>query len=270
MRAMRCVLAGVLAAAIVTAVAAQPGGFGGFGGAQDVNTLVLTNAALQDELKVTADQKAKLKPLAEKQAEQAKASRELFAKGFKNIDKEAATEMFEKGQKLNEEVKKAVEDTLTADQKKRLHQIAIQVMDFQVFNDPDAQPGKGGGKGGKGGGFGGFATEAQKAVMKEVADALKLTDKQKSTVKGVVEEFNKERREINTEAGIGGFGGGKGGGKADPEKVEAANKKIDKLRKESWAKIQEALDDTQKTAWKGLVGEPFDTSKLRTPAPKKD
>ncbi|HEY1189117.1 MAG TPA: hypothetical protein VGE74_15795, partial [Gemmata sp.] len=176
------------------------------------------------------------------------------------------TELNEKRTKVAEEAKKVVDEALTADQKKRLHQIAIQVMGFNVFSSSEGR----GGKGGKGGGGFGGASEAQKAIQKEVSEALKLSDAQKSTIKGLVDDFNKESREIRSEAGIGGFGM-KGGGKAaDPEKVEVANKKVDKLRKETWAKVEEALDGTQKAAWKGLVGEAFDTSKLRPIAPKKD
>ncbi|AWM39196.1 hypothetical protein GobsT_25170 [Gemmata obscuriglobus] len=282
MRAMRCMLAGLMAAVLVTVVAAQPGGrqFGGFGGGfGDVNTLVLTNAALQEELKVTAAQKEKLKPLVDKQSEFQKSRMEMMSKGKDGFDREKFMEMNEQGKKLTEEVKKTVEDTLSADQKKRLQQIAVQQMGFTVFNDPEAKGGGGGGKGGKGGkggggGFGGFVTDSQKETIKEVGEALKLSDKQKSTIKAVVDDFNKESREIRTEAGIGGgFGGGKGGNREQPdqEKVDAANKKIERLRKEAWAKVEEALDSTQKTAWKGIVGEPFDLAKLRpAPLPKKD
>lgn len=259
MRAIRCLVAAVLAAGIVTVVAAQQPG-GGRGGNQDVNTLVFTNAALQEELKVTDAQKTKMKPVADKQAEITKALRDAFGGG--KFDKDKLTELNEKRTKVAEEAKKVADETLTDAQKKRLHQIAIQVMSFNVFNDPEAKGGKGG--------FGG-ATDAQKAIMKEVGDALKLSDKQKSTVKGVVDDFNKERGDINKEAGITGGGFGMKGGKApDQEKVDAANKKIDKLRKDSWTKIEESLEATQKTAWKGLVGDAFDTSKLNPPVMKKD
>jgi hypothetical protein len=261
MRAVRGLLAAILAAGIVTMVAAQPGGGFGFGG-QDVNTLVLTNTALQEEIKLTDAQKEKFKPALDKQAEMTKAFTDMFKGGKGGFDKEKFTELNEKRTKVAEEVKKIVDDTLTAEQKKRLKQISIQVMSFNVFNDPEAKGGKGG--------FGGFTSESQKALMKEVQDALKLSDTQKSTIKGVVADFNKERQEINKEAGIGGGFGMKGGKAPDPEKVEAANKKIDKLRKEAWGKIEEALDGTQKTAWKGLVGDAFDTSKLRPTIPKKD
>ncbi|VTR96407.1 Uncharacterized protein OS=Singulisphaera acidiphila (strain ATCC BAA-1392 / DSM 18658 / VKM B-2454 / MOB10) GN=Sinac_1105 PE=4 SV=1 [Gemmata massiliana] len=261
MRAIRCLVAALLAAGIVTVVAAQPGR-GGFGfGGQDVNSLVLTNVALQEEIKLTNAQKDKLKPAVEKQAELNKKRTELFSQGFKNVDKDKIAELTEEGAKVTEEVKKVVDETLNADQKKRLKQISIQVMNFTVFNDPEAKGGNKGGNKNKGG-FNFGPTDAQKAVMKEVAEALKLSDSQKSTVKGLVDEFNKESRELFAEAG--------GKGQFDPEKFDAANKKVDKLRKETWAKVEEALDATQKTAWKGLVGEPFDTAKLRPTFPKKD
>ncbi len=259
MRAIRCLLAAALAAGIVTVVVAQPGGGFGGGGGGDVNTLVFTNAALQEEIKLTAAQKEKMKPVADKQAEIAKSMRDAFSGG--KFDKEKFTEIREKAEKVAEESKKVIDDTLTADQKKRLKQISIQVMGFTAFGDPEAKGGKGG--------FGG-PSEAQKAIMKEVGETMKFTDKQKTAIKGIADEFNKESREIRTEAGIGGGKGGKG--KApDAEKAEAANKKIDKLRKEAWTKVEGELDATQKTAWKGLVGEAFDTSKLRpAPPPKKD
>jgi hypothetical protein len=253
MRAIRCLLAAVLAAGIVTVVAAQPGGGFGFGG-QDVDILVFSNTALQDEIKVTAAQKEKMKPIADKYADLTKKRFEAFKDGF---DKEKMAELREEGKKVNEEAKKVRDEVLTAAQKKRLNQIEIQVMSFNVFNDPEA----------KTKGFGGGASDSQKAIMKEVQDALKLTDAQKSTIKTVVADFNKERTEIFKDAGIGkGFKKGD----FDQEKFDAANKKVEKARKEYWGKIEEALDDSQKKTWKDLVGDAFDTSKLRPVPPKKD
>ena len=274
MRAIRCLLAAVLAAGIVTVVTAQQPG-GGFGGGQtqDVNVLNLTNAALQDEVKVTADQKAKLKPAGDKLSEAAKAN-----PGFgKDVDKEKRAEYTEKLKAASDEAKKAVEETLTSDQKKRLHQIAIQQAGFAALGDPDAKvEGKGGtGKGGAGkggtGGFGFGVTPATKEIQKEVSAALKLTDAQKTSVKEVTDAYNKETREIRTEFGLGGGGGFGGKGKeVDKDKQAEGTKKLDEARKKAWAKVEEALDGTQKTAWKGLVGEPFDLTKLRTVQPKKD
>ena len=134
---------------------------------------------------------------------------------------------------MNEEAKKVHDDVLTDAQKKRLKQIGIQNMGITVFNDPEAK----GGKGGKGGGFGG-PSEAAKATMKEVQDALKLTDSQKSTIKTVSSDFGKERQEIFKDAGIGGGKGGKGD--FDQEKFAAAMKKVDKAQKEAMGKVEEA------------------------------
>ncbi len=270
MRGIRCAVAAVLAAGIVTVVAAQPGGgFGGGFGGQDINTLVLTNTALQEELKITADQKTKLKPAADKQAELAKKQRELFGGGKKGeFDKEKFTAIQEEGKKVAEEVKKAVDETLTDAQKKRIKQISVQRMGVNVFAEP-TEEGKGG-KGGKGGGFGGgFQTEAQKATMKEVADALKLSDGQKSKVKDILSEHGKDLRAIRTDI----FGDAKGGGfgKApDPEKTKDFTAKSTKLSSETMGKIAEVLDDAQKKTWKELVGEPFDLAKLQPMIPKKD
>ncbi|MCS6864437.1 MAG: hypothetical protein RMJ56_11405 [Gemmataceae bacterium] len=262
MRAIRCFVAALLAAGMVTLVSAQPGpGFGfGFGGL-DVTNAVLTNTDLQQEIKVTDQQKEKFKPLADKQAEFAKELREAFGGGGK-FDKEKFAEINEKRTKLNEEIRKVVDETLTAEQKKRLKQISIQLLSFNVFNDPNAKGG-GGGKGG--GGFGFRPTEAQRELIKEVQSALNLTDSQKNSIKELTAEFNRTSGEIRREAGIGfGFGKGKQQ-QPDPEKVAEANKKIEKLRSETWAKIEETLDDNQKKAWKELVGAPFDISKLTQP-----
>jgi hypothetical protein len=272
MRAFRCFLAALLAAGIVSMVVAQPGGFGGFG-TPDVENLVLTNTALQEEIKLTDAQKEKLKPIVDKQSDLNKKFREAFSDGF---DKDKFTELNKERQDLAAQAKKVRDQVLTADQKKRLKQIQIQAMSFNVFNDPDA--GGKGGKGGKGGtgGKGGFGrvSDEQKAVMKEVQDSLKLSDSQKSSIRGIASDFNKERREIFTDAGIGGGRGkgGKGGAKVDPEKLDAANKKIEKARQEAWGKVEDVLDEGQKKAWKNLTGATFDTTKLNQfrPQPKKD
>jgi Spy/CpxP family protein refolding chaperone len=276
-------LAAVLAAGIVTVVAAQPGGrFGGFGGT-DVETLVFTNTPLQEDLKLTGEQKEKLKPISTKYADLNKKRADIFKDGF---DMEKMTELRDETKKVSEEAKKVRDEVLTDAQKKRMKQIEIQVMGLTVFNDPEAKGGGGGGKGGKGGkgggggggGFGFGVSDSQKALMKDVQDTLKLTDSQKSTIKTIVADFNKERGEIFKDAGIGGGGGGGGGkggkggggGTFDLEKMEAASKKIDKVQKEAMAKVEESFDDTQKKAWKDLVGDAFDTSKLRPVAAKKD
>ena len=111
-----------------------------------------------------------------------------------------------------------------------------------VLATPTVQAMPGGGMMG-GGGFGFRPNEAQRELMKEVQAVLKLSDSQKSSIKEITAEFNKTSGEIRREAGLGFGGGGFGKGKQpDPEKAAEANKKIEKLRTETWAKIEEALD----------------------------
>lgn len=269
MRAFRCFLAALLAAGIVTMVAAQPGRFGGFGGfgGTDVEGLVFTNAALQQEVKLTDAQKEKIKPVTDKMSDLSKKGAELFGGGFKKggSNQEKFTEFREQSTKVAEERKKVYDEVLTADQKKRLKQIQIQAMSVRVFTDPEAKGGGGkGGKGGKGGGGFFRTSEEQRAIMKEVQDSLKLTDSQKSSIKGIVSDFNQENQEIMRDSGA--FSNGK----FDPEKMEAANKKVDKARKEAMGKIEDLFDENQKKTWKTLTGEPFDVSKLRQAPPRKD
>jgi hypothetical protein len=167
--------------------------------------------------------------------------------------KEIGEAMQKEGAKLTEETKKLLDAELTADQKKRLKQIAVQQLSVTVFADPDGKNA-----------FGQPHSDATKAVMKEVADALKLSDGQKTKIKDIVVEYNKDRDAIRKDV----FGGGKGG--FDPEKQKEFREKAGKLSTETLGKIAEGLDDTQKKAWKELVGEAFDTSKLVAPPPKKD
>ncbi|MBX9624438.1 MAG: hypothetical protein K2X82_11570 [Gemmataceae bacterium] len=232
MRASRWVAAVLFAAGAVAVIEAQPGGFGGRGGfgGGGVNALVLTNSALQAELKVTAEQKEKLKPLAEKQAALQKRMPEIFkeAAGDKDRMKELFGEMREQGEKLQAELKTALDDTLTADQKTRLKQVERQMAGPRAFAADD------------------------------VAAGLKLTDDQKGKVRGIMDDLGRDTKEL-----FGG-GGGKGGfGKGfDPERMAENQKKMEKLNKAAMAEVMDVLNDDQKKSWKEMVGAPFDTSKL--------
>src|SRR5690242_13889386 len=101
-----------VAGAVLVVEAQQPRRGGGFDGFLDPGVLVVSNKALQEELKVTDAQKEKLKVLADKQAESFKGG------GFKKgeFDKEKFAERQKEREKLNAEIKKQVDDILTADQ----------------------------------------------------------------------------------------------------------------------------------------------------------
>ncbi|MBX9584938.1 MAG: hypothetical protein K2X87_31930 [Gemmataceae bacterium] len=233
MRASRWVAAVLFAAGAVAVIEAQPprgGGFGGFGQGGGVNARVLDNAALQAELKVTADQKEKLRPLADKQKEMMQRGGEIFkeAAGDKERMKELFAENQERQKKFQDEVKAELTKVLTADQQVRLKQVGRQVAGVRAFADD------------------------------EVAAALKLTDEQKGKIKGIGDDLQKDMREMFGGGGKGG--GGKGG--FDPERMAENQKKMEKLNKAALGEVQDVLTDDQKAKWKELVGDPFDTSKL--------
>lgn len=238
----RCVLAAAVAVGVGSAAVAQPpgggrGGFGGgmFGGGLNVYTLVATNKALQDEVKVTDEQKTKLeaalKPI---QEEQDKAFPRPMAGGGGQRERPTEEQMKERAEKMakfNDERKKAVAGVLSADQTKRLSQIGYQAMGVAAFNNKDVQAG------------------------------LKLDDGQKEKIKGIADEYTKDSRELMQ----GAFqrGGGGGGDREEMQKRMAEmNKKREALTKDATDKIEGVLTAEQKTAWKGMVGEKFDTSKL--------
>lgn len=240
MRAVRGLLAAVLAAGIVTVVAAQPGrqpgGFGG--GTQDTFITVLNNKALQEEVKVTDAQKDKFKGIAEKQAEMQKKRFEGMKDKFADVkgDKDKMTELFaemrKEGEKETAEVKKLVEAELTADQKKRLKQIYVQALGINAFTN------------------------------EEVLKDLGATDQQKSSLKGITGEYTKDVADMRKD--IFGEPKGKGGfGKQDPEKTKEFDSKREKLSKGTMSKITELLSDDQKKKWTDMTGEAFDLTKLR-------
>jgi Spy/CpxP family protein refolding chaperone len=227
----RAVAAAAILSGMSAVVAAQPpGGFGMFGGfAGGVHGMVANTKALQDELKVTAEQKDKLtdalKPIQEKR-------RELF-QGFtpgQQPTEEEQKELREKMSKLNDETRKAVEGILKLEQTKRLTQINYQAMGVRAFTDKDAQA------------------------------ALNMTEKQKQKAKAVVDEFVKESRELFQDA-IRDLQGG------DPDsfqkKLPEVQKKTQDLQKKAEGGIEKELTDEQKKAWKELLGEKFDLDKLQ-------
>ncbi|HSQ57018.1 MAG TPA: Spy/CpxP family protein refolding chaperone, partial [Gemmata sp.] len=204
---------------------------GGFGGG--VNTLV-TQKAVQEDIKATPDQ---IKKIDEWKVSFQEKANEIRQEMFKDVEKEDFPKKFQEvSVAIDDAAYKELGDVLKKDQIARLKQIRTQQMGLNAF------------------------------ANKDVASALKLTDAQKASVQGITGDFNKESREIMTEAGFGGFGG-KGGGKGgkgnfDIEKFQEAQKKVQKAQKEYMTKMMDVLDDSQKKTWKELTGETFDLTKL--------
>jgi hypothetical protein len=187
---MRSITKAVLAiavSAIACASFAQGGGGGGgrgFGGGQrgmmgggaaDSNGYnLLQRADVQGELALTTEQKGKLDTI---RTEQREAMREMFQNGGGGGDREA---MMKEMQKFQEGQNKKFAAVLTADQIKRLKELAIQRAGFGAVNFPDVAKAVG-------------LTDEQKAKIKE------LQGKQQEAMQGLMEKMRAgeiERTEI--------------------------------------------------------------------------
>jgi Spy/CpxP family protein refolding chaperone len=235
----KLVLAAALAAGMAGAATAQPpgggrqGGMAGMmGGGANVYGLLATNKDLIEELKISDEQKAKL-------LEVGKAAREKMTGSFGRFNPDATDEerkaMREKMEKMMAEVRADYEKVLDDKQKARVKQITYQAMGVSAYGNKDVQ------------------------------EALKFTDDQKESVKGMMDEFLKERGELMR----GAFGDrGAGGDREEMQKkMEEMRKKTTALGKEYAEKIEAKMTDAQKSEWKKLQGDKFDVTKL-TQAPR--
>jgi Spy/CpxP family protein refolding chaperone len=138
--------------------AGQPGG--GFGGMTRGGSaaMLLANESVQKELKITDDQKAKIKEFSDTQRAK---MREAFGGG--QPDREKMQEVFKASAEAGD---KFVKENLNPDQQKRIKQIQYQTMGLTAFTNEDVQK------------------------------ALKLTDEQKEKLKGLNEEMRKDMGEL--------------------------------------------------------------------------
>jgi Spy/CpxP family protein refolding chaperone len=184
------------------------GGRGGFfGGGLG---MLLTNASVQQELKLDATQTEKVKEVAEKAREKFQAKRE-------SLEGLHGEERFKKLQEFNKEVNagvdKEIKEFLSTEQIHRLHQIQHQLQGAHAFTDEHVQ------------------------------DKLKLTDDQKTEIHEIVHASKAETHKIWEDA------------QGDREAMMA---KMAEHRKETLAKVESKLTDEQKTAWKEMLGAPFE------------
>ncbi len=236
----RWIFTAVLAVTVAGAAQAQrpqpgqPGAGGRAGGGGVQIGLVLTNKDLQDELKVTDDQKSKLKDVTAKQTEMTKKMADLRSGG--QPDRTKMQEVIKEMTALTEEVKKVTDEVLTADQKKRFKQLEIQAMGVRAFANAD--------------------------VVKELA----ITDDQKKALKEVADATAKETADLRKELGLPAQGGRPmGGGTATPPDAEALKKFAEKSKPMTEAALEKsvkALTADQQKKWTEMIGVKFDTSKL--------
>lgn len=221
----------VLVAGSVQAQRPQPGqgGRAGFGGLQI--SAVLTNKDLQEELKVTDDQKGKLKDVTAKSTELTKKLADL--RGGGQPDREKMAELMKEVTAIGEEVKK----NLTDDQKKRFKQIEIQAMGLRAFANAD------------------------------VVKALTITDDQQKALKEVADATQKETADLRKELGLPAQGGGGGRPQpgATPPDAETLKKFAEKSKPMTEAAMEKsvkALTADQQKKWTEMIGTKVDTSKF--------
>ena len=160
---MRSVYTRILTAGLLVLAAspafAQPGPFGRMMQAPTA-ALLLRDEKVQEELKLTDDQKAAFVKIADKYKDD-------FQKARTDMDFKKIGELMKAA---SEEVDKVVPTVLKADQIKRLNQLEVQAASLDAFTKDD------------------------------VAAALKLTDKQKKDIDEAKAEFDKDRQELFKDA----------------------------------------------------------------------
>jgi hypothetical protein len=183
------------------------GGGGGRGYGGGGIGMLLSNASVQQELKLDATQIEKAKELSTKLREKVTAATQGL-EGQERFDK-----MHEMSKELNTEANTGAKEFLKPEQLKRLHQIDHQVQGAQAFTDEHVQR------------------------------KLKLTDTQKSDIDSIVQASKTEMRALFRNM------------QSDPEGTRA---KLHEHRKETLAKVEAKLTDAQKTAYKEMLGAPFE------------
>ena len=119
---------------------------------------------VQEELKITDDQKAAVTKITDKYKDDIAAARQ-------NMDRQKAADL---AKQQNDDLEKAIPDILKADQLKRFKQLEVQAAGLNAFSKDD------------------------------VATALKLTDDQKKSIKDSQDELQKDVQDLFQNAGQGG------------------------------------------------------------------
>jgi hypothetical protein len=202
MRLCKLALVFGVAALLASPALAQPGGRGmgmGLGGGALVRI-----EKVQKDIGLDADGVKKVTEALDKVRAD---NREEMAK-LRDASPEERTAILKK---INEANEKALKDTLSEKQVKRLKQIEMQVAGVNMFS------------------------------MEDVQKTLKFTDDQKTKIKEINDDLQKETRELFQ----GGF---------NPENMT----KMQTLRKDALANAMKVLTDDQKKQVKEVTGEPLE------------
>jgi len=221
-------------ASLGTVSAQRQGGGGGGGFVPSAYGVVGTSEDLQKELKISDEQKTKLKeamePINKKRMELVPRGQ-----GGQQQTDEQRKERTEKMAKLTDETKAAVGTVLNAEQAKRLGQIDYQMMGMAAYSNA------------------------------EVQKKMSFTDAQKETVKATVEAYRKDREELNKDMPRRS----QQPSDEDLKKLADLRKKGVALSKEAEEKIVEVLTAEQKKIWTDMIGEKVDVSKFMQFGPRR-
>jgi Spy/CpxP family protein refolding chaperone len=204
----KVLLTAVLVGLLALPLFAQRGGFGMMGRGM-TGEMLLTQASVQKELKLDDKQKEAITEVTKKQME-------AFKKAKEDMDFSEIGKAMQEAQKSLAKIRKDLKPA----QAKRLNEIEYQQADKNK--------------------------NAQIFQREDVAKALKLTTKQKDTIKDALGDLEKDQKELFEEA------------KGDKDKFREVFKKVGKLREETYTKITKSFSEDQKKAWKDLQGEKFE------------
>jgi Spy/CpxP family protein refolding chaperone len=161
---------GLLAMLAATAMAqgqGQRGGPGGRGGMGMGGPMILGAQAVQEELKLTEEQKGKVQEMVEGLREEMMGLREKMADV---AQEERFAKMREFMEETNAKARKELTSLLKPEQMKRFEQVELQARGLQAFADAKVQ------------------------------EALKVTAEQKEKLEGLMTEVNEKRRTIMEDA----------------------------------------------------------------------
>jgi len=209
-------LAALIAGLVLTSSLAAQGRGGGFvGGRGGFGPLMLAgNEAVQKEIGVNDDQKAKLAALREefqKEDEKVRTDAGITGGGFgANVTDEQRAKLNDGRKKLNETFLPKLKETLKPEQLERVQQIAYQAAGPGAYSNPD------------------------------VIKALDITKEQQEKIATINKDFQEKMR-----ATAGGDGGGREAvAKLRTEQTEAVDKVLTKEQAEKWTALKGKKFDT--------------------------
>jgi len=221
---------------------AKQGAGRGFGAGRGMGMLDMSSGKLyllgsqqvQDELKITQEQKDKVAEIQKgMQAEMGA----LRGGGMQGLSQEERQKRFEevnkKRQELTAAAEKKLEGILKPEQNKRLGEIAFQQRGVQNLK------------------------------VKEVVAALKLTEEQNKKIDEAITWGRDEERKLFQQGAGEGEKGARRGGAMSPENRE----KREKIRQETEAKAVAALTKEQKEQYDKMKGAAFKLDRSTLPAP---